>query len=183
MKKTILTLVIMLMATIGFSQSLPKPGTIGLGVDGITGSPNLLMKVFLSDRLAGQVIVGANFDIQGGDAPEGETKVTGTEIRGGLGLYYHLTNTRVSPYIGIEGLYQASKEGGFYQVEPDMKSSVIAGAVLGGEFFVDKSFSIGVKHTIGGQFDFKRDINNLGVKEEGKTKIYTNTVLTARYYF
>jgi hypothetical protein len=183
MKKTILTLVVMLMATIGFSQSLPKPGTVGLGIDGITGSPNLLMKVFLTDRLAGQVIVGANFDILGGDAAEGQTKVTGTEIRGGLGLYYHLTNTRVSPYIGAEGIYQASKEAGFYTVEPDTKSSVIAGAVLGAEFFIDKNFSVGVKHTIGGQFDFKRDINNLGVKEEGNSKIYTNTVLTARFYF
>ncbi len=183
MKKTILVLVFILTATLGFSQTLPKAGTVGLGIDDITGSPNLLMKVFLSDRLAGQVIVGANFDFPGGDEPTGQTKVTGTEFRGGLSLIYHFNNKRVSPYIGIEGIYKGSKESGFYVTEPDMKSNVKAGAIVGAEFFVDKQFSIGVKHTVGADIDFKRDINNLGVKEEGNTKVYTNTVLTARYYF
>ena len=183
MKKALLTLVILLMTTVGFSQSLPKAGTIGLGIDGITGSPDILMKVFLADRIAGQVMVGAKYDIQGGDEPLGQTKENGYELRGGLGIYYHFTNTKVSPYIGIEGLYQASKEKGFYVTKPDTKSSVIAAAAFGAEYFLDKQFSVGIKESVGSQFDFKRDIGPDGQKENSSTKIYTNTVLTARFYF
>lgn len=37
MKKTILALVFILTATLGFSQTLPKAGTVGLGIDGKIG--------------------------------------------------------------------------------------------------------------------------------------------------
>ncbi len=186
MKKTILALVFVLTATLGFSQTLPKAGTVGLGIDGITGSPNILLKVFLTDRLAGQVIVGTSLDFQSGDAPEGYEKVNGTEFRGGLGLYYHLTNTRVSPYVGVEGIFQTSKAAGFYStdptstnVEPDATNSVLVNGVFGAEFFIDKSFSIGIKETVGADIRLKRDIP----LQESRTMLNTNTVLTGRFYF
>lgn len=181
MKKTFLVIALVLMTSLGFSQNFPGKGKIGIGIDGINSSPNFLMKYFLSDKVAGQVILGTDLDFPGGDDITGKTKVNGTTFRGGLSMVYHFTKTRLSPYLGVEGIYQYKKESGYYDIgsEPDAKSSLTAGIIFGGEFFIDKNFSLGIKESVNADIGFKRDIP----VEKGDVKIGTNTVLTARYYF
>ena len=165
--------------TLSLGNANLHPGKVGLGIDGIAGSPNLLLKVFLSNQVAGQVILGLSVDSPGGSAPNGYTKVTGTELRGGLSLLYHITNDQVSPYIGVEGVYQTRKDAGFYLVGPDAKNSLMVGAVLGAEYFIIERFSLGIKHALGVDVELKRDVP----REETDIKFATSTLMTGRFYF
>lgn len=159
-------------------ESPLQPGKIGLGIDGVS-SPNLLLKVFLNNRLALQVIAGFNLDSQGGDAPTGQTKVTGMNIRGGLSVVYHLTGSVVSPYIGGEGIFQRVTTGGFFVTEPDPKNIVVAGLIFGAEYFINGQFTVGIKQNVGAQILLSRDVP----KEETDTMLYTSTIVTGRFYF
>ncbi len=154
-------------------------GKIGLGIDGITGSPNLLMKYFFNNQFAGQLIVGADIDSPGGDAPAGQQKVTGLTLRGGLSLLYHLTQDQVSPYVGVEGVFRNARQAGFFAIEPDPQNTVIVAAVLGGEYFPNEQFSFGIKHALGVAIEMSRDIP----KEETDIRFSTSTLVTGRFYF
>lgn len=153
-------------------------GKFGLGLDGVE-SPNLLAKYFVSDQFATEFILGFDVYSPGGDAPTGQTKVTGTAFRIGLDGLYHFQLGKVSPYVGAEVLFQNMKEGGFYTQEPDARNEVFANLVLGAEYFIDKNFSFGVKHRIGADIKLSRDVP----KEETDTFFKTSTQLTARFYF
>ena len=165
--------------TLSLGTANLHPGKIGLGIDGISGSPNLLLKVFLSDQVAGEVILGIGIDSPGGDAPSGYTKVTGTDFRFGLSVLYHITNDQVSPYVGVEGIFETQKDAGFYVKEPDSKNSILAGMVLGGEYFIIEKFSLGIKLTLGAGIGLERDVP----KESKNIKFATSTVMTGRFYF
>jgi hypothetical protein len=154
-------------------------GKIGLGLDGITGSTNLLLKYFVNNQLALQVIAGFDLDQPGGDAPQGSTKEMGMMARGGLSLLYHLTQDQVSPYVGIEGIFQYDKAGGFFAIVPDAKNSVLASGVLGGEYFINERFTIGIKQSLGVSVQLKRDVP----KEETDIMFNTLTLVTGRFYF
>jgi len=181
MKKTFLIIALLMLAAVGYSQDFPGKGKVGLGIDGINTSPNFLLKYFLTDNVAGQVIIGTDLEFPGGDDIVGYTKENGTAFRGGLSFIYHFTKTRFSPYLGVEGIYQYKKESGYYATGtvPDGKSSVTTGIIFGGEFFIDKHFSFGIKESVNADIGFKRDIP----VEKSNVKLGTNTVLTARYYF
>ena len=162
------------------SSPLPThPGKIGLGLDGITGSPNVLLVYFFNAQMAGQLIVGYDLDFPGGTAATGQTKVNGATLRGGFSLLFHLTKDQVSPYVGFEGIFQTSKQSGFFVTEPDSKNSIIAGAVFGAEYFMNEKFSLGIKQTLGVDIQLKRDIP----KEESSASSSSSTVVTGRYYF
>jgi hypothetical protein len=154
-------------------------GKIGLGLDGITGSPNLLLKYFFNNRLAMQVIAGMELDVPGGSPPLGYTKVTGLTVRGGVGILLHLTQDQVSPYVGIEGIFQYAKSGGFYLVVEDPKNSILASGVLGAEFFLNERFSVGIKQNLGIDVQLKRDTPS----EDTDIKFSTSTLVTGRFYF
>jgi hypothetical protein len=160
-------------------QATPHPGKIGLGLDGITGSPNVLLKYFFSNQLAGQVIVGFDLNAPGGTAPAGQTKVNGLTFRGGLSFLYHLTRDQVSPYVGVEGIFQTAKQAGIFVTQPDSKNSMTAGLVLGAEYFMHERFSLGIKHTLGVDVQLKRDIP----QEETDVTFASFTVVTGRFYF
>lgn len=186
--KKLFVLQVILVAALHFSHAQDslrsKPvylhsGKIGLGLDGITGSPNLLMKYFFNDQLAMQVIVGLDLDVPGGSTPPNYTKVTGMIVRGGLSFLFHLTQTQVSPYVGFEGMFQYEKQGGFFLIPLDPKNSVIGSGVLGAEFFVSEQFTVGIKHNLGVSVALKRDLP----KEETNIKFNTSTVVTGRFYF
>ncbi|HWQ82352.1 MAG TPA: hypothetical protein VN514_08790 [Ignavibacteria bacterium] len=182
MKKSFLVLIAMFLFTAsGFSQNYPGTGKFGLGIDGITSSPNIVGKYYFTDKIAGMIIAGADFDIPGGEETVGTEKVTGTDIRAGLAFMYHFTNTKVSPYLGIQGIYQNKKESGFYTTgtAPDARSYLNAGVIFGIDYFFDKNISVGIKETVGTEISFERDVP----KQETNTKMNTNTVLTARFYF
>ncbi len=187
MKKQLLVLAIISVLTHhAYSQdsSRTRPaylhaGKIGLGIDGITGSPNLLMKYFFNNQFAIQVIAGCDLDMPGGTAPTGTTKVNGLTFRGGLSLIVHLTHDRVSPYVGFEGIFQSTKSAGFFTVIPDPKNSIIASGVLGAEFFLDERFTLGIKHNLGIEVQLKRDTP----KEESDIHFNTSTLVTGRFYF
>ena len=154
-------------------------GKIGLGLDGITGSTNLLMKYFVNNQFALQFIVGMDLDQPGGDAPTGSTKETGITVRGGLSLLYHLTQNQVSPYVGVEGIFQSDKPGGFFTVVPDPINTVFVSGVLGGEYFINERFTVGIKQNLGVTIQLKRDIPQM----DSNLKFNTSTLMTGRFYF
>jgi len=160
--------------TVSLGSANLHTGKIGLGVDGITGSPNLLLKYFFNNRLAAQLIAGFSIDSPGGSAPAGTTEVTGIAIRGGASILFHLTQDQVSPYVGVEGLYQTTKPAGFYTVEPGRRNSVAGGAVFGAEYFIIERFSVGIKQRLG--FDLQLDAPE-------DLHFDTSTLMTGRYYF
>jgi hypothetical protein len=154
-------------------------GKIGLGLDGITGSPNLLVKYFINNQLALQAIAGMDIDSLGGSAPPGYTRVTGLTVRGGLSVLFHLTQTQLSPYLGIEGVFQYQKQAGTFLIPPDPKNSIIGSCVFGGEFFLNEQFTLGIKQTLGANIRLKRDLP----KEETVVMFNTSTLMTGRFYF
>jgi hypothetical protein len=154
-------------------------GKIGLGLDGITGSPNLLVKYFFTSRLAGEALAGFAVESPGGDTPAGQTKVTGITFRGGLGILYHLLEEQVSPYVGVEILFQSDKPAGFYTQVPDPKNTVMTALVLGGEYFMNERFSFGIKQALGAEFDLARDTPS----EPTNKRLATSTLVTGRFYF
>jgi hypothetical protein len=186
--KRLIVVLLLLMMMVGLSVAQDslhaKPmylhtGKIGLGLDGITGSPNLLMKYFVNNQLAVQIIVGVDVDQPGGDAAQGQTKRTGVDIRGGVGILFHLTQEQLSPYLGVEALFQQSRTAGFFTTVPDPKNSVIAGGIFGAEFFLNERFTVGVKQNLGVAIGLKRD----APKEETSLRFSTSTLMTGRYYF
>ncbi|HET6271746.1 MAG TPA: hypothetical protein VFG32_02070 [Bacteroidota bacterium] len=178
LRSLLVTIALLLLGTMSFAQTPIHAGKVGLGIDGVS-SPNLILKYFFNNQLAGQVIVGVEFDSPGGDAPLGLTKVTGTTFRGGLSFLYHLTQTQMSTYIGVEGIFQSAQMAGFYVQEPDRKSSVMGGAVLGGEYFIHDQFTLGIKQMLGLDVQLKRD----NPAESSDVRFATSTVVTGRFYF
>lgn len=154
-------------------------GKIGLGLDGISGSPNLLLKYFFNNQLAMQGIVGLDMDFPGGTEPTGQTKVNGITLRGGISVLIHLTPEQVSPYVGVEGIFQYDKQGGFYNVVPDPKNSIFGDFLAGAEYFINEKFTIGIRQGVGVQVLLKRDLP----KEETELKLNTSTLLSGRFYF
>ena len=154
-------------------------GKIGLGIDGITGSPNILMKYFFNNQFAMQILVGVDIDIPGGVTLSGFTKVNGVTLRGGFSLLLHLTQDQVSPYVGVEGVFQRAQSGGFYIDVPDPKNSFFASALVGGEFFINERFTIGIKGNLGVNVLLKRDTPS----EDTDIKFATSTLVTGRFYF
>lgn len=187
MRKTVVLLAIsigMLSQSNAQELSNEKPsylhaGKIGLGLDGVTGSPNLLLKYFFNNQLAMQAIVGLDMDFPGGSAPSGQTKVNGITLRGGLSMLVHLTPEQVSPYVGVEGVFQYDKQSGFYNVVPDPKNSIFGDLLAGAEYFINERFTIGIKQSVGVQVLLKRDLP----KEETELKLNTSTLLSGRFYF
>ncbi|MDP4116974.1 MAG: hypothetical protein Q8903_12615 [Bacteroidota bacterium] len=178
MKKFSLSiLAILLFATITSAQTAYQ-GKVGIGIDGVN-SPNLALKYCFSDKVSSEFILGLGVYSPGGDASVGQTKVTGTDFRIGASVLYNLTQGDFIPYVGVEALYETNKSGGFYVKEPDAKNSVHASLVLGGEYFIAKQFSLGLKEKIGADIQLKRDVP----KEETDFYLNTATVVTARFYF
>ncbi len=172
-----LVVVLFLASSLSFAQNIHQ-GKIGVGLDDVN-SPNLLLKYFFSDNFAGQVVVGFDLTSLGGDEPAGMTKVNGTDFRIGLGGLYHFNLDKVSPYFGVEALFGTHKDAGFYVTEPDAKNYILANIVLGGEYFLNEKFSLGIKQTLGFDFELSRDIP----KEETNFFFNTGTVFTGRFYF
>jgi hypothetical protein len=154
-------------------------GKIGVGLDGITGSPNLLMKYFFTNRLAGELLVGGAIELPGGEPAANQIKVNGVTYRGGIGLVYHFLEEQVSPYAGVEVQFESETSAGFYTQEPDPRKSVLANVVLGGEYFMNERFSLGIKQTLGAEFTLERDVP----AEPSSTLLATSTLVTGRFYF
>lgn len=159
-------------------NSLHK-GKIGLGLDGIAGSPNFLVKYFVTDALAVQATVGYDANWPGGDTPAGMNKVNGSDFRLGLAGVYHLRFDRVSPYWGAQVLFRSVKESGFFAVVPDARTHLLVGAVLGADCFLHDRFSLGLQHTLNLDMTMKRDVP----LQEKSTAVGTATLFTARFYF
>jgi hypothetical protein len=154
-------------------------GKIGLGIDGITGSPDILLKYFFNNQLAGQLILGASYDIPGGSAPTGLTKVNGLTLRGGISILYHLNQEPLTPYVGGEAIFQRATSSGFFAVEPDPKNTLFVRIVFGGEYFLSPHFSLGIRQSVGGEVRLSRTFPS----EEQEILLSTGTVFTGRYYF
>lgn len=154
-------------------------GKVGIGVDGLTGSPNLLVKYFANNQLALQLIAGMELYQPGGSAQAGTTKVTGVTLRGGLSVLFHLSQQQLSPFVGVEGVFQYEKAAGFYATPPDPKNSIAGSVLFGAEYFVTERFSAGIRQSIGVDVRLKRDVP----KEETDITLQTSTMLSGRFYF
>jgi len=154
-------------------------GKIGLGIDGISGSSNILAKYFFNNQLAMQLIAGFDVDLPGGSPPPQQTKVNGITLRGGLSLLVHLSQDQVSPYVGIEGVYQYAKAGGFFSTVPDPKNSFTVSGIFGGEYYISERFTVGLKESIGAEVLLKRTVP----EEDTDIALSTSTAVTARFYF
>ena len=87
-------------------------GKIGLGLDGITGSPNLLLKYFFNNQFAMQAIVGLDLDVPGGSTPQNYTKVTGMTIRGGCRCSTTSRKTRCHHMSVLRGYISTKRQEG-----------------------------------------------------------------------
>lgn len=154
-------------------------GKFGIGLDGITTQNNLLLKYFVTENFAAQLIAGYDYSSVDGNAPSGQTKVDGSELRAGVSVLYHLSNATISPYVGVEGLFTTNTEAGIFTTEPDPTNALTASLVVGGEYFVHPMFSVGVKAQLGVKLDLERDIP----VTPSKTSLFTATAVTARLYF
>lgn len=177
---------LVLLSTAAHSQitlSLGSPnlhaGKIGVGIDGISGSPDLLLKYFANNQLALQLIVGVDITSLGGDALPGQVKVTGSNLRGGLSVLVHLSQDQVSPYVGAEGIFELEKEAGFYATEPDARKIVNGSLVFGAEYYFNEKICLGLKQALGAAFLLKRDVP----KQSTDVKFQTSTLMTGRFYF
>jgi hypothetical protein len=165
--------------TVSFGVPDLHAGKTGLGIDGITGSPDIILKYFFNNQLAAQLIVGAAYDIPGGSAPNGLTKVNGLTLRGGISIIYHLNQDPLTPYVGMEGIFQRATVAGFYAVEPDPRNTMFVRALFGGEYFLFTRFSLGIRQSIGAEVRLSRSFPN----EEQEIILSTGTAFTGRYYF
>jgi len=154
-------------------------GKVGIGIDGLTGSSNVLVSFFLNNQLALQAIAGLDLDLPGGTASANQTKVNGVTVRGGLSLLVHLSQDQVSPYVGVEGIYQYAKQAGFFSVVPDPKNSVMGNLIFGVEYFAADRFTVGIKQALGTNVALKRDVP----REDTDITLNTSTAVTARFYF
>ncbi len=161
----------------GAANSLHK-GKVGMGLDGFNGSPNYMLKYFVSDALAVQVVAGYNSESREGDVPTGMNKVDGSDLRIGAGAVYHLKFDRVSPYVGGQVLYRSAKESGLFEKVPDARTFLLVGAVLGAEAFLQEQFSIGVQLNLSYDMANKRDVP----LQEKSTQFGTSTLMVARFY-
>lgn len=156
-------------------------GKIGLGLDGIAGSSDYLLKYFLTDALAAQLMVGYNAQWLGGDAATGTEKVNGSDMRIGVGAVHHMMFDRVSPYMGARVAYRSQRNAGFAATgaAPDSKNSLVFGIVVGAEAFLLDRFSLGVQAGLDMDIAMKRS----KPPEASATTLGTSTLFTARYYF
>ena len=186
MKRLLLVLAFLLVVsmsqaqvTVSIGSANLHAGKIGLGLDGINGSPNILLKYFFSSQLAGQLVVGFDLDSPGGTAPVGQKKITGTTFRGGISILYHLSHDQLSPYLGGEAIFQTRKDGGFFTTELDAKNSITGGLIMGAEYFLNDRFTLGIKQILGAAVQLKRTVP----KEETDIQLNTSTLFTGRFYF
>lgn len=161
------------------AQNLHNGGKIGIGIDNLTSSPNFLLKYYFTDKFSMNLITGLNYEALGEDAALGQTKVDGYDLRLGLAGMYHFNFNRVSPYLGVEAIYQIKKDAGYYSIEPDPKNNFSVGLIFGADYFLFDQFSLGIKQNFNFDFSLSRDIP----KEETDVLINTKTELTARFYF
>lgn len=178
--KSFFVIAVLLLGSISLSaQTNHRSGKFGVGIDDISTTPNLLFKYYFTDNFAMNFIAGMNLDFQGEDAPAGQTKVDGYDLRFGLAGLYHFNLDKLSPYLGLEALYGIRQDAGFYTIEPDPKNNIKLGVFLGADYFLFDRFSLGIKQNLNFDFALSRDIP----VEETDLFINTTTQLTARYYF
>ncbi|MEW6508875.1 MAG: hypothetical protein AB1432_14130 [Bacteroidota bacterium] len=177
-KSIIFVLVLLIIGTNSYAQA-SRVGKFGVGLDNISSSPNLMFKYYASDNFSLDFIAGADLKFLGDDAPLGQSKVDGYNLRFGLEGSYHFNVDKVSPYLGLQAMYGINQDAGYYTIEPDPKNSLKLGLILGADYFLSEKFSVGIKQNLGFDFQLSRDIP----KEETDVLMNTKTELTARFYF
>lgn len=177
-KSLIVALVLLLTGTSIFAQS-GRANKFGVGLENISSSPNLMFKYYASDNFSMDFILGADLKFLGADAPVGQTKVDGYNLRFGLAGSYYFNVDKVSPYLGLQAMLGIKQDAGYYDVEPDPKNNLMIGLIFGADYFLVEKFSVGIKQNLGFDFQLSRDIP----KEETDVLMNTKTELTARFYF
>lgn len=140
MMKVVLTLmVIVLVSSVGFSQSMAKSGqwgiqtSIGAAASPVLGTGTIGAKFLVSEDFALRIEAGINSL----SPPGGGGSTTGYAVGGGF--EYHLAGGmgNVSPYLGL----QAGFGGGSVPGGGTTPTSISVVGVFGGEYFFSSNFS------------------------------------------
>ena len=154
-----------------------REGKIGVGLDGVNTS-NMILKYFNSDEVAYELILGMDFYKIGSDSAEKQHNEKGKEFTSGVSVLYHFSESAFSPLFGLEGLYHFRDQIFNYDNKESAKHSFKCGVILGGEYFMAKQFSIGIKEKIYFGFGLPES------KSEGSDlRCKTYSCVTARFYF
>lgn len=163
MKKSRLLVVgILFCLTSAFSQE--RTGKIGLSANVQELQFDLIVPVWVTQNIS----INPSFGFLGA------TKQA-IDISLGLAIRQYLSEDKFSPYIGLRG-------AGFF-LKPnkgDNSTDFLAGLFLGGEYFIDSRFSIGVEGQINATFSDKYS-NRFG-NPDG-INFNTATALYATFYF
>ena len=180
MKKLLVTIVlgIMILSITAPAQNLKK-GKFGLGIDGVESTTRFAAKYYLTDEFAMEAIGWFDMNSPNTETPAGQQKFDGVNYVIGLDALYHFDMEKFSPYLGVEALFNSDKPGGFFIAEPGVRNDLQVGIVLGVEYFISNSFSIGVKEKIDTEFR----LSNKSAYQNSSRHIGTKGEITGRFYF
>ena len=165
-----------IMSSMVYAQA-KREDKIGIGAD-VLNSTNIVMKYYSNDMLAYEMTIGADLYKIGSDSLVNNFKKDGIEFNGGIAVLYHLSESEFSPYFGIEGVYYFKNRNGNLDNKESARNTVKGNFIFGGEYFIAKQFSIGIKEKICLGFGLPNNSH-----EGSDLRLNTNSYLTARFYF
>src|SRR5574340_258963 len=156
MKKTILALAALALATPAFAQQQTAGrSTVGIGVSIVpieTGSLNFpTVEVYVPIRIAPQLRLEPSFGLQTADRPSGSPTPDTRDFTVGIGLFYvHQLAAPLDMYAGGRlKLNFAKVESNQAPFASDSGTDVAIAAALGGEYFFVPKFSLGLEGQLG----------------------------------
>jgi len=183
LRKIILIVSLFIIPTLVMAQGpSAKSGKFGIGIDGFGPNLNYIVKVFVSNDVALEGMGLLSITDTGKEPGAGEKDITGYRYGLGLNILYHWnTSSKATPFVGIGGMWVGYKKGGIVKVEEDEKDWLDFSAILGGEYFLNNHFSLGVKAEAVLGLGLSRDIpaNETGTD----VNLFSRTNITARFYF
>ncbi|HET8733077.1 MAG TPA: outer membrane beta-barrel protein [Anaeromyxobacteraceae bacterium] len=153
MKKTILALAALALATPAFAQQ--TGGTVGIGVSIVpldTGSFSFpTVEVYVPIRVAPQLRLEPSFGLQTADRPTGSGQPDTRDFTLGLGVFYvHQLAAPLDLYAGGRvKLNFAKVESNEAPFASNTGTDVVLAAALGGEYFFVPKFSLGLEGQLG----------------------------------
>jgi len=180
MKKLFAVIVggILIFSSNASAQNL-KTGKFGLGIDGVETTTRFAAKYYLTDQFAMEAIGWFDMSSPNSETPEGLQKYDGVNYVIGVDALYHFDMENFAPYLGVEALFNSNKPSGFYAAEPSVRNDLQVGVVLGVEYFISNSFSIGVKEKIDTEFR----LSDKSAYQNSSRHFSTKGEITGRFYF
>ena len=175
MKKLLSCIALSSLLLLGLAPVQAEQGDLGLGLRFSTVSQSFSLRPYVVAAYwaTPQMVLEPRIGFD-------NTKDYGTDIHGGLGINFYLSQNEVSPFVGlnVNVLYFTPKTG-------DSQMDLGLGVVLGTEYKMSESFSLvgewGVNDLMGGDKNPHTPHSSLGFMFDS-TSINTGTALTLRFY-